>query len=331
VIAFPGMSPGPETLPSTPDAPDAAWASALGVEPAALAADLPAVTPEEQRIIDAVKGHFAVSRPGPAAFPSVAMQILDLVRYPDIDLNELSRYIRVDGALAGGVLALANSAVYRAVRRIDTVKEAVARLGMSEVARLAAAISMKSIYSPEGAGAQKGYEPVWAGLFFHAASVARCASELAKQKVAPTPGVEQAFMAGLLHDVGKGVAMRSVSELSQYGKIPVLSVDDARKLIHRVHVDFGAEMHKVWQLPPTLAEVAAHHHLASPPGDAPFVHLVRLVSSVDLLRREPATSPWAAGEAMQSARTLKLGPARVKALGTDLETAEAWVKTVFPS
>jgi putative nucleotidyltransferase with HDIG domain len=325
------MSPGPETLPATPDAPDAAWAAALGIDPAALGAQLPDPTPEEQRVVDAVRSHFAVSRPGPAAFPSVAMQILELVRYPDIDLNELARYIRVDGALAGGVLALANSAVYRAVRRIDTVKEAVARLGMSEVARLAAAISMKSLYSPESAGGQKGYEPVWSALFFHAASVGRCASELAKQKLAPTPGVEQAFMAGLLHDVGKGVAMRSVAELTEYGKLPALPVDLVRRVIHRVHVEIGTEMHKVWQLPPTLAEVAANHHLARPPGDAPFIHLVRLVSSVDLVRREPATWPGAAGEAVQSAKALGIGPARVKALGPELETAEAWVKTVFPS
>jgi putative nucleotidyltransferase with HDIG domain len=325
------MSDGPEPLPTTPDAPEAAWAAALGVDQMFLAAEMPEATVEEERVIDAVKGHFAVARPGPAAFPSVAMQILELVRYPDIDLNELSRYIRVDGALAGGVLALANSAVYRAVRRIDTVKEAVARLGMSEVARLSAAISMKSLYSPEQASAQKPYEPVWSGLFFHAATVARCVSDLAKAKVTTTPGVEQAFMAGLLHDVGKGVAMRSVAELTEYGKLSVLPVDGLRRILHRVHVDIGAEMHKVWQIPDTLADVAAHHHIAHPPGDTGFVRLVTLVSAVDLIRREPKTNPAAPGEAVVAAKGLKLGPARLKALGAELEEAEAWVRSVFPS
>jgi len=324
------MSTGPSTLPNTPDAPIADWAAALGVAPDRLEAPPPPPSAAEQKVCDAVLAHFGVARPGPAAFPSIAMQILELVRYPDIDLNELSRYIRVDGALASGVLALANSAVYRAVRRIDTVKEAVARLGMSEVARLAAAISMKSLYSPEHAGAQKGYEPVWSGLFFHAATVARCAAELAKGKVVPNPaGTEQVFMAGLLHDVGKGVAMRSVAELTDYGKLAELPAGEVRRVLHLVHVEIGAEMHKVWQLPATLADVAAQHH--APESADPLVHLVRLVSAVDLLRREPGTHPAAPAEAVEAARALGLGPARVKALGPDLEQAEAWVKTVFPS
>jgi HD-like signal output (HDOD) protein len=138
-------------------------------------------------------------------------------------------------------------------------------------------------------------------------------------------------MAGLLHDVGKGVAMRSVAELTDYGKLPVLPGEGLRRILHRVHVEIGEEMHKVWQLPPTLADVAAHHHLAHPPGDPGFVHLVALASAVDLVRREPKTSPAAPAEAVHAAKTLGLGPARVKALGTDLEQAEAWVKTVFPS
>jgi putative nucleotidyltransferase with HDIG domain len=313
-------------LPANPDAPPEAWAAALGVAPAVLTAPEPDTTPEEKRICDAVRAHFAVARPGPAAFPSIAMQILELVRYPDLDLGELSKYIRVDGALAGGVLALANSAVYRAVRRIDTVKEAVARLGMSEVARLAAAISMKSLYSPESAGGQKGYEPIWAELFLHAATVARCAAELAKAKVAATPGTEQVFMAGLLHDVGKGVAMRSVAELTEYGKLPALPVEQVRRALHLVHLDLGAEMHKVWQLPPTLSEVAARHH---GPSDDQFVQLVRLVSAADLHRREPATHPGAPAEIVSAARALKLGPARVKALEGELDQAQAWVRTVF--
>jgi putative nucleotidyltransferase with HDIG domain len=323
------MSPDP--LPATSDAPDAAWAAALAIDPAQLEAAMPEPQAEEQAAVQAVKDHFAVARPGPAAFPSVAMQILELVRYPDVDLGELARYIRVDGALAGGVLALANSAAYRAVRRIDTVKEAVARLGMSEVARLAAAISMKSLYSPEQAASQKAYEPVWTGLFFHAATVGRTASDLARQNVVPTPGVEQAFMAGLLHDVGKGVAMRSVAELTEYGKLAPMPLDAVRRVLHRAHVEIGAEMHKVWQIPDTLADVAAHHHEAQPSGDAAFIRLVSLVSAVDLARREPGTNPAAPAEAVRAAKALKLGPARVQTLGAELDQAEAWVKTVFPS
>jgi len=324
--------PASADLSTSPEAPDAAFAAALAVEPAAFAAAEPEPSAEEARLAEAVRNHFAAARPDPASFPSIAMQILELVRYPDVDLNELAKYIRVDGALAGGVLALANSAYYRAVRKIDTVKDAVSRLGIAEVARLTAAISMKALYSADAASAHAKFEPVWTALFLHAATVGRCASDLARQKVAPVPGVEQVFVAGLLHDVGKGVAMRTLAELVQFGKLAPPEPSVIARVLHRVHVEIGVEMHQAWSLPDTLTQAAALHHAAElEPGEAnALVHVVRLVSARDLLRREPGTHPRAAAEILQSARALGLSPARVHALAADLDGAEAWVKTVFP-
>jgi putative nucleotidyltransferase with HDIG domain len=323
----------PSDDPSTsPSAPDAAFAAALGVAAEALAAPEPEPTAEEARIAEAVRGHFAVARPDPASFPSIAMQILELVRYPDVDLNELAKYIRVDGALAGGVLALANSPYYRAVRKIDTVKDAVSRLGISEVARLTAAISMRSLYSAEAATAHARFAPVWTALFLHAATVGRCASDLARQKVAPEAGVEQVFVAGLLHDVGKGVAMRSLAELVAFGKLAPPEPEVLARVLHLVHVDVGAEMHRAWGLPASLADAASLHHAPDlGPGEGrALVHLVRLVSARDLLRRAPAVHPRAPAEILSSARALGLSPARVRDLAADLDAAEAWVRTVFP-
>jgi putative nucleotidyltransferase with HDIG domain len=318
--------------PARPGAADADYARALQVEPEALTAPEEAPGPAEVNATQVLRSYLAASHASPVPFPSIAMEILELVRYPDVDLNELSRYIRVDGALAGGVLALANSAIYRAVRRIDTIKEAVSRLGISEVARLAAAISMRSLYSADAAQAHQAFQPFWQRNFQHAVAVARCASELARQKVAPTPGVEQTFMAGLLHDVGLAAALRALAELVSFGKLPPLEEPAISRVLHRVHVEVGIELHKGWQLPPTLSEVATHHHGPVPPTElASLVHLVRMVSARDLLRRAPGANPRGAAEVVESARALGLTPERVKALAADLEAADAWVATAFPA
>lgn len=318
--------------PGRPAAADADFARALEVDPAALTAPEEAPGPVEANAVQVLQAYLAASHASPVPFPSIAMEILELVRYPDVDLNELSRYIRVDGALAGGVLALANSAIYRAVRRIDTIKDAVSRLGISEVARLAAAISMRSLYSADAAQAHQAFQPVWQRNFRHAVTVARCASELAKQKVAVTPGIEQTFMAGLLHDVGLAAALRALAELVSYGKLPSLEEPLLGRVLHRVHREVGVELHKGWQLPPTLSEVAAHHHGPVPPTElSSLVHLVRMVSARDLLRRAPGANPHGLAEVVESARALGLGPDRVKALSADLDAAEAWVTTAFPA
>jgi HD-like signal output (HDOD) protein len=327
------MSPAPEPLPTTADAPIAAYAAALGIDPAALSEPAAEPAPAEAEIAESVGAYVAAAHASPVAFPSIAMQVIELVRYPDVDLNQLSRYIRMDGALAGGILALANSAAQRAVRRIDTVKDAVARLGISEVARLAAMISMKSLYSPDTSRAHERFAPVWTRLFLHAATVARCSSELAKQRIAPTPGVEQTFLAGLLHDVGRAAVLRAVAELSAFGKLPPLEDPVLGRVLQRLHVEPGVSQHRAWQLPPSLTGVAAHHHDASPPAgeDCAFVHLIRMVSALDLVRREPASHPHGPTEVVQSARVLGISPARLKAMAAELDAAEVWVKSVFPA
>lgn len=305
------------------------YATALQVDPAALDAREPEVPEAADTVL---RPYLAASHASPVPFPAIAMEIMELVRYPDVDLNELARYIRVDGALAGGVLALANSAVYRAVRRIDTIKEAVGRLGMSEVARLSAAIALRSLYSADATRAHQAFEPTWKLLFQHAVTVARCTSELARQRLAPTPGTEQTFMAGLLHDVGLAAALRATAELVSHGKLAAISEPGLGCLLMRVHAEAGVELHKGWQLPPTLAEVAAHHHGPVPDTElAPLVHLVRLVSAYDLLRRAPAMHPRAPAEIAESASALGLPPERMKTMAAELDAAGAWVATAFPT
>lgn len=327
----PPPAPAPP-LSSAPGAPDADFATALGLQPGALGAPEAPPTAEEALAAERIMAHFAQNHPGPASFPSISLRILELVRYPDVNLNELSKYIRMDGALAASLLALANSAVYRGVKHIDTVKDAVARIGLGEVAKLTAAISTRSLYGAEELSEFQRFAPVWRLLFFHGVTVARAASELSRQKIPVGQGPEQVFMAALLHDVGKSIALRSLAALEAAGKLPPSSDDGAARLLHQVHVPVGEEMQRrVWNLPPLFAEVAAHHHDgAAPPGDAAAtVQLVRLVSALDLLRAEAALHPAAPAEILASARALGLSPAKLALVAPALDEAEDWVGLLF--
>jgi HD-like signal output (HDOD) protein len=324
--------PPAAALSDAPGAADADFAAALGLPPAALAAPEVPPTAEEAQAGEKVLAHFALNHPGPASFPTISLRILELVRYPDVNLAELAKYIRMDGALAASLLALPNSAVYRGVKHIDTVKDAVARIGLGEVAKLTAAISTRSLYGAEELSEFRRFAPLWRQLFFHGATVARAASELSRQRIPVKQGVEQVFMAGLLHDVGKAIALRSLAALEAGGKLAPSGDEAAARLLHQVHVPVGAEMQRrVWNLPPLFADAAAHHHdgAVGPGETAATVHLVRLVSAVDLLRAEPALHPAAGAEILASARALGLSPAKVKPVETALDEAEAWVALLF--
>jgi putative nucleotidyltransferase with HDIG domain len=325
----PPVRPAAPPLPDTPDAPPAAWAAALGTEPGGLDGPAPELVPEEQATAQAVLAHFEAHRPGPASFPSIALKILDLVRDPKVDAAALARTIEMDAALSTGVLVLANSALFRGVEQLETVRSAVTRLGLGEVAKLAAALSTRSLYRADLRAAFELFGPVWNRLYYHATTVARAGAELARLRKLGEP--DRVFLAGMLHDVGKSIALRSLSALTLDGSVPRHDGPAVDRILHHVHVLVGAEAHREWGLPEGLAAIAEWHHLPEIEGGPEQVdlHLVRLVSALELVRSAPGMSPAAPAEAIGSARALGLGPERVRALrGTLAETSD-WVKMVF--
>jgi HD-like signal output (HDOD) protein len=109
--------------------------------------------------------------------------------------------------------------------------------------------------------------------------------------------------------------------------------DDAtvNRVLHEVHVLVGTEMVRIWNLPASLGDPATHHHDAAvAPGEqAGTIHLVRLMSALDLIDTAPEIHPRAAAEALQSARALGLSPAKLATLVPSLETATEWVRMLF--
>ncbi len=185
---------------------------------------LAAPEPPEGAEADALQGvraYLAASHASPIAFPSIAMEILELVRYPDVDLDELSRYIRVDGALAGGVLALANSAIYRAVRRIDTIKEAVARLGhLRGGAAGRGHLHALALQRRRDPGARDLPADLAARLFLHAVTVARCLRPGAPQGRAARRAWSRPSWPACCTTWDSPPSCAALAELSFFGKLP---------------------------------------------------------------------------------------------------------------
>jgi putative nucleotidyltransferase with HDIG domain len=321
--------PSPNVARASP-APIEAYAEALGLDANIVTARARSLDPEERVIAEAILTHFQANRPGPASFPSIALQVLDLVRDPEVNVGELARLVGLDAALSAAMLVLANSPVFRGVSSIRTVRDAVSRLGMQEVARLAAAISTRSLYQGGIRAEFELFGPIWNQLYYHAVTVARAASELAQVRRLAIP--EEVFVAGMLHDVGKSIALRSLAALVLSKKIIDGEAESTQRVLHRVHVEVGGDVHREWRLPDHLVRVALLHHDASvPPGpENAEVHLVRLVSALNLLRfAGMQVHAEAFSEVVQSAGALGLSPERVQALQASLVETEQWVQMLF--
>ena len=141
------------------------------------------------------------------------------------------------------------------------------------------------------------FGPAWNQLFYHSAVVARTASNLATLR--QLPGAERAFVGGMLHDVGRTVALRAVALLTLDGALALeLGSPRLERLLDQVHLELGGELHQEWQMPQYLTVLAVRHHDQAIPAEPEFLdlHVVRLAAAVYDLKAEPASAWRAAGE-----------------------------------
>jgi len=142
-----------------------------------------------------------IARKNLPTIPTVLARILQLVDAESASGKELIKVIENDQALTGKMLRLANSAFFGQTRKVATIPRAVVLLGFSSVRNLALCVK---VWDALGTGiARNRLDELWA----HAVTVAVAAKAIAAKLRAGDP--DEAFTAGLLHDVGRLVlAMR---------------------------------------------------------------------------------------------------------------------------
>jgi len=304
------------------------FAKVLGVVPGPKPTLSPEDEEEDVRVAALVLEHFRENRPGPASAPSLSLQILNLVANSRTGPADLARLVQNDPALAASVLNVANSAYYRGVQEVEIVRDAVARIGLEEAGRVAGALAAKSLFSPRMRQEFSIYSDRWSDLFVRAVTVATVSASLAMRK--PPARSDRAYLGGMLVDVGKSVALRSIASL-----VADKAADPGPARIDRVlelvHLEIGGEVHQEWNLPQYLTVLCVRHHDEEVPADPEFadLHVVRLISALEDLRRSPGLVPHAQFEFLQSAEVLGLDPIAARAILAELRTTAERVARTF--
>lgn len=214
-----------------------------------------------------------------ADLPSMSSGINDVIAAcddPDISVGRITQAIMRDQALTAGILRLANSAFYGHSRRVNTISDASLLLGFSAIKSLAISTHTSRLL----AGPLPGYGLQRGELWDHSVAVAFTARRLALE-VESAP-VEEAFIAGMLHDIGKLIlsshmedAFEEVVALAEERRAPLHEVE--AELLGFDHAELGAQVAAAWNFPPELEEAIRCHHDPSAatlrPGLARCVHV----------------------------------------------------------
>lgn len=207
-----------------------------------------------------------VGRAALPMLPAVAQMALQLVNNPDTNIAEFARLVEKDPPIAARFLSVANSALYSRGRKVASLEEAVMRLGLYACRDLL----MQVVYASTLSGLKKYQNEVQASFQKSVHSGLTCRAVCATLDIR----FREAYLCGLLHDIGESRIYRILSELGESA-----TDEEAAALVRRYHERAGVELADLWKLPAEIQEVCqAHHTRGKPISDA-----IRIVRIADLL------------------------------------------------
>ncbi len=193
------------------------------------------------------------------AIPALVMRALELIDDPRSHVNQLAEVLASDQALTAKILRLANSAYYSFPRKVSTITDAIVILGFSTLKSLIIAASTYNLLNKE----VEGYGLAQGELWKHSISCAMTARLLARKIRFRNP--ETAFVAGLLHDIGKVVLntymKKEFEEILKYveeNQVPFMVAE--KEIIGFDHAEIGAKVAEKWNFPEELVKAIRYHH-----------------------------------------------------------------------
>lgn len=194
-----------------------------------------------------------------ATLPEVTVRIIELVEDPSSSARDLHELISSDPALTARMLKVVNSAFYGLPRQIASINRAVSLLGLNAVKNIAIAASLAKLFRGGTIGSHFDAQQLWTHSCATAAA-ARTVAEMSGRK-----GIaDEAFLAGLVHDVGVLVELQhdrarfaaAIEEAIETGDLRSAEIAN----LGETHEGFGAALCEHWKFPASLAWVAGHHH-----------------------------------------------------------------------
>lgn len=207
-------------------------------------------------------------------FNPVALELLQMLNDPSINIDAVVSTINEDQALSARVLKMANSAAFSGLTRTETIKAAALRLGTRQITNLAMAASQAALHVSDNPVVNDIMQDLW--LHSHA-----CA--LGCRSLAIMTGhkslADQAYMAGLLHDIGKLYILKAMEQISQNNESGiVLERELILGVFSEMHVELGCRLMDHWNIPPLYRAIVADHHSEQVDSEDTLLAIVRLVN-----------------------------------------------------
>lgn len=193
--------------------------------------------------------------------PTLYVELSRVAASESADARAVAEVIMRDMAMSAKLLQLVNSAFFGIEQRVSSVERTVALLGFTQVKALVLSEQIFQTLRPAKPMTQMTLDRLWR----HSLRIAEMARGIARLEKQTGDRPDQAFMAGLLHDIGLLVlASRQTEALDEICRdvherdLPLHALEQERWGI--CHADVGAFLLQLWGLPPRIVEAVRAHH-----------------------------------------------------------------------
>lgn len=219
---------------------------------------------ETQKEIDTISKEFSNAIQDLPQFPQNIEKLNKLLDSDDSKISDIANQISNDVALTGELLKTVNSAAFALQTPCSSISDAVKMIGTRGIKNMLYSIGSLNIFAAQ----TKKNEDLWK----HSYQVAFYSYNLAKNFCkSDNSVVEDSFVCGLLHDMGKVIFETNCPEyienVKKICKDKITSLDLFEKIISGVnHGEIGAKIAEKWNFPESIINVIRFHHS---PGNAP--------------------------------------------------------------
>lgn len=224
--------------------------------------------------------------------PTVVAQLMALDPLDEKYFDSVLHLIESDPNFSARVMVLANSSANAARSPVTTLRAAIARIGSKGASSMIISMGVATVFVPR--------DPWERSLWRHALQVALLARALARRVDGADVGADEAYLGGLLHDMGRFILfqvapdkLREVDEGEWSSGDSLMEVE--RAVCGTTHTELGALACEKWNLPESITTVVRDHHTPrDTPAKSQAEQLTEVVKLADMVMF-PSAMPGATG------------------------------------
>jgi len=227
--------------------------------------------------LDMLIGEFGKEIDALPQFPENIVHLQKLISDPNTDISDIARQISIDPSLTADLLKLVNSAQFMLPKKVDNIVEAVKLVGLRTLKNLLYSYGTQKIFF------RKFSEIKW--LWDHSYRTAFYAYTLAKNFKKKKDILDDAYVGGILHDLGQiiftSIHPHLIDKIQNFCKAKNIPTGMFERLSSGLnHADVGARMAEKWNFPGQLVAAIRFHHepMLAPPEYSDIVNTVYLAN-----------------------------------------------------